>query len=318
MNLLLKIYKYYDLGRYDVNIAILSVLILSLAVTLSFGGVSFAEKEIKCVNCVQIPSYEIDLYKEIFPLTVWTDSRTYDHSSTITVTGYLKPQNTVAPILAVVTNPIGNIVTIQQISPDTDGNFSFKLNTSGPLWSKDGEYILKVQSGAETRQFKTNFNIVPSLTGNFVKCASDTISTLANNGRIYCIPYTISDGLVSTTAGKLNSDVKTITLDIKGQNIGTITLDIPRYILDSKSSSGDDSAFVIMANGKMIEYQELESDSDSRQIKLDYPIGNKATFEIVGTHIIPEFGSIALLILVASITSILIVGKSFSNRLVRF
>ena len=318
MNLLLKIYKYYDLCRYDVNIAILSILVLSLGVTLSFGGMSYAEKEIKCFNCVQIPSYEIDLYKEIFPLIVWTDSHTYDHSSTITVTGYLKPQNTVAPILTVVTNPIGNIIFVEQLSPDADGNFSFKLNTQGPLWSKDGEYILKVRSGAETRQFKTNFNLVPSVTDKSTKCASDTISTLANNGRIYCIPYKISDGLVSTTKGTLNSDTKTITLDIKGQNIGTITLDIPRYILDSKSPTDGDSTFVIMANGKMIKYQELESNSVSRQIKLEHPIGNKTTFEIVGTHIIPEFGSIALLILVASITSILIVGKSFSNRLVKF
>lgn len=300
------------------RLRILAVLILSLTVTLSFAGVSFAEKEIECVNCVQIPSYEIDLYKEIFPLTVWTNSHTYDHFSIITVTGYLKPQNTVAPILVVVTNPIGNVVTIQQISPDADGNFSFKLNTESPLWSKNGEYILKVQSGAETRQFKTNFTLVPSLSGSADKCTNDKISVFANNGRIYCIPYKISEGLVTTTKGKLNSDTKTITLDIKGENIGTITLDIPRYVLDSKSSTGDDSTFVIVSNGKMIEYQELESDSDSRLIKLDYQIDNKATFEIVGTHIIPEFGSIPLLILVASIMSILIVGKSFSNRLVKF
>jgi predicted secreted protein with PEFG-CTERM motif len=254
----------------------------------------------------------------MFPLTVWTDSHTYDHFSTITATGYLKPQNTVAPILVVVTNPIGNIVTIQQISPDVDGNFSFKLNTESPLWSKNGEYILKVQSGAETRQFKTNFTLVPSLTGSVDKCTSDKISVLANNGQIYCIPYTISDGIISTTKGKLNSDTKTITLDIKGQDIGSITLDIPRYILDSKSPVGGDSSFVVMANGKMIEYQELESNSNSRKIKLDYQIGNKVLFEIVGTHIIPEFGSVALLILIVSITSILIVGKSFSNRLVKF
>ncbi len=300
------------------RLRILAVLILSLTVTLSFAGVSFAEKEIKCVNCVQIPSYEIDLYKEIFPLTVWTDSHTYDHFSIITATGYLKPQNTVAPILVVVTNPIGNVVTIQQISPDADGNFSFKLNTESPLWSKNGEYILKVQSGTETRQFKTNFTLVPSLSGSTDKCTNDKISVFANNGRIYCIPYKISEGLVTTTKGKLNSDTKTITIDIKGENIGTITLDIPRYILDSKSPTGDDSTFVIVSNGKMIEYQELENDSDSRLIKLDYQIDNKVTFEIVGTHIIPEFGSITLLILVASIMSILIVGKSFSNRLVKF
>ncbi len=138
---------------------ILAVLFLSLVVSLSLAGISYAEQEITCVSCVQIPSYEIDLYKEMFPLTVWTDFQIYDHHSTIHVNGYLKPHNTIAPILVVVTNPIGNVVTVQQLSPDVDGNFSFELNTESPLLKQDGDYILKVQSGTETRQFKTMFTL---------------------------------------------------------------------------------------------------------------------------------------------------------------
>ncbi|HEY4680075.1 MAG TPA: PEFG-CTERM sorting domain-containing protein [Nitrosarchaeum sp.] len=141
------------------NRSIFTALLLSLVTSLSLSGISYAESESTCRNCVQIPSYEIDHYKEMFPLTVWTDYPLYDHQSTIHVTGYLKPQNNIAPILAVVTNPIGNVVTVQQISSDIDGNFSFELNTESPLWKQDGEYILKVQSGTETRQFKTSFTL---------------------------------------------------------------------------------------------------------------------------------------------------------------
>ena len=266
---------------------------------------------------MQIQSYELDLYKELFPLTVWTDSQIYDHSSIIKVNGHLKPQNTIAPILVVVTNPIGNVVTIQQLSSDADGNFSVELNTESPLWSQNGDYILKVQSGAETRQFKTKFTLVPSLIGNVDNCTSKEISVLANNGRIYCIPFQISNGVVTSTTGTLNSDTKTITLDIKGHDIESITFDIPRYILDSKSSAGIDSDFIIMSDGKMVTYQELESNSYHRQITLDYPISSQATFEIIGTNIIPEFGSVSILILIGAITSILVIGKSFSNRFVK-
>lgn len=311
-------YKYYVLSRYDVYVHILTVLIMSLTLSLSLSGVSHAESEITCINCVQIPSYEIDLYKEMFPLTVWTDSQVYDHYSTIHVNGYLKPENNVAPILVVVTNPVGNIVTVQQLSADVNGDFSFELNTESPLWTQNGDYILKVQSGAETRQFKTKFTLVSSLAGSVDSCTSEKISVLANNGRIYCIPFEISDGFVTSAKGKLNSDTKTITLDIKGQNIKSITLDIPRYILDSKSDTGTDSTFTVISNGKIVDYQELEGDSDSRQIKLNHSINGKSTFEIVGTHIIPEFGSVALLILIGSIMSILIISKSFSNRFVKF
>ena len=297
-------------------LSILFFLLLSLVV-LSLDNISYAESEITCINCVQIPSYELDLYKEMFPLTVWTDSQIYDHSSTITVNGYLKPQNTVAPILVVVTNPIGNVVTVQQLSSDADGNFSFKLNTASPLWSQNGDYILKVQSGTETRQFKTKFTLVPSLIGSVDKCASNEISVLANNGHIYCIPFQVTSGVVTGTAGKLNSDTKTIALDIRGHNIESISFGIPRYVLDSKSVAGSDSDFIVMSNGKMVKYQELESTSVHRQIKLDYSIDDQTTIEIIGTNIVPEFGSISLLILIGSITSILIISKSFSNRFVK-
>ena len=163
---------------------------------------SSAKSGIKCINCVQIQSYEIDLYKEMFPLTVWTDLPLYDHHSIIKINGYLKPQNTIAPVLIVITNPIGNVVTIQQLSSDVDGNFSFELNTESPLFKQDGDYILKVQSGTETRQFKTMFTLT-------------------------------SDPLIQP-------------------------------------------------------------------------------------HVVPEFGSVALLILIGSIMSILVISKSFSNRFVKF
>jgi predicted secreted protein with PEFG-CTERM motif len=301
-----------------VHLYVLTVLFLSLVVSLSLTDTSYAEPEITCINCVQIQSYEIDLYKEMFPLTVWTDSQIYDHYSTIKVNGYLNPQNNIAPILVVVTNPVGNVVTVQQLSPDIDGNFSFELNTESPLWTQNGDYILKVQSGAETRQFKTKFTLVPSIIGSVDKCTSDEISVLANNGRIYCIPFKVTTGVVTYTDGKLNSNTKALTFDMRGRDIESIILDIPRYVLDSQSSSGTDSVFTVMSNGKMVEYLELESDSDSRQIQLNYPVASKATFEIIGTHVIPEFGSIALVILIGSIMSILIISKSVSNRFVKF
>lgn len=298
-------------------ISVLAVLVLSIMVSLSLASVSYAETENICPSCVQIPSYEIELYKEIFPLIVWTDSQTYDHYSTIKVNGYLNPENSIAPILAVVTNPLGNIVTVQQLSPNADGSFAFALNTESPLWTQNGDYVLKVQSGTETRQFKTKFTLVPSVVGVVDNCTSKEVSVLADNGRIYCIPFKVTKGIVTNTSGKLNSDKKTITLDITGQDIESITFDIPRYVMDSKSTAGVDTVFLVTYNGKMTEYQELESDSDSRQIKLDYHSAKKITFEIVGTHVIPEFGSVALVILIGSIMSVLVISKSFSNRFVK-
>jgi len=295
----------------------LPILILLALSSISLVATSNAEPSLPCVDCIRIPSYEIDHYKAMFPITVWTDSPVYDHHSTIKVNGYLKPQNTVAPIIAVVTNPIGNVVTIEQFISEGDGNFSFELNTESPLWTQNGEYVLKVQSGADTRQFKTKFTLVSSLNGTVDKCTSDKIS-LANNGRVYCIPFTITNGVLTSVKGTLNSNTNTMTLDMKGHDITSVTLDIPRYIFDAKSQSDTDSVFTIMSNGNIIQYQEMGSDSISRHIQFDYPNTGKATFEIIGTHVIPEFGSIALLILIGSIMSILVISRSVSNRFVKF
>jgi predicted secreted protein with PEFG-CTERM motif len=301
-----------------VKLFILGILTFSLFSSLCFADVTYAESEIGCPSCVQISSYNVDLYKELFPLIVWTDSQIYDHNSIIQVTGYLRPQNNVSPIIAVVTNPIGNVVTVEQFSPDMNGNFSLELNTESLLWKQDGDYILKVQSGSETRLFKTKFTLVPSVIDNVNKCTpSSEISILANNGRIYCIPFKITKGMVTSAQGKLNLEAKTTTLDINGHDMDSIVFDIPRYILDSKSTTGNDSDFVVMYNGKIVEYKELDSNSNSRRIILDYPIDKKSTFEIIGTNVIPEFGSIAILTLMVSIVSILIISKS-SHRFVKF
>jgi predicted secreted protein with PEFG-CTERM motif len=300
-----------------VQLYILGILLFSLVSSLLLSDV-YAESEIDCPSCIQISSYDVELYKQLFPLIVWTDSQIYDHNSIIQVNGYLRPQNSVSPIMAVVTNPIGNVVTVEQFSPDIDGNFSLGLNTQSQLWKQDGDYILKVQSGSDTQLFKTKFTLVSSIIDNADKCkTSNEISILANNGRIYCIPFKIIKGAVISAEGKLNLETKTITLDINGHDIDSIIFDIPRYILDSKSASDDDSVFIVLYNGKIAKYQELDSDSNSRQIKLDYPIYKKSTFEIVGTNVIPEFGSITILTLLVSIMSILIITKS-SHMFVKF
>jgi len=300
-----------------VRLFILGIFFLVVS-SFWFTHLTFAESETDCPSCIQISSYDIELYKELFPLIAWTDSQIYDHYSTIHVSGYLRPQNNVAPIIVVITNPIGNVVTVEQFSPNSDGNFSLDLNTSSPLWKQDGDYILKIQSGSDTRLFKTKFTLVQSIFDNPNECnLSNEISLMATNGRIYCMPFKITSGTVSSAKGKLNLETKTIKLEIVGEGADSIIFTIPRYILDSKSASGEDTVFAVMYNGKIAKYTEIGSDSISRQIKLDYTIDKKITFEIVGTNVIPEFGSIAILILVVSILSILVISKS-SNRLVNF
>ena len=50
-------------------------------------------------------------------------------------------------ITLIVTSPIGNIVTIAQITPGTYGNFDAQIKIGGPLWKEDGTYTITASQG---------------------------------------------------------------------------------------------------------------------------------------------------------------------------
>ena len=273
-------------------------------------NLAYAQSDLSCPSCVQIPYDKIDLYKELFPLIIWTDSQVYNHNSVINVNGFLRPQNAVAPVTITVTNPIGNIVAVEQISTSKDGNFLFTINTSGPTMKKDGDYVIKATSGSDSRIFKTKVTLVSYDLGEVNTCVSNEIVVPANNGGVYCIPFEVNKGKTTRVDGSLDVTTKTLSLNIRAQDIESMTLKIPRHILDSKSSDGEDSRFVVMSSDRIIPYEELESDSFTRIIKLDYSPVRNGQIDIVGTKVIPEFGTIAAMILIASISAIIFFSKT--------
>ena len=81
------------------------------------------------------------------PITVSTDSDTYDHESKIFVTGSVETIRSGTPITYKVTSPINSVVTVGQNDVNDDGMFEFMLNTKGDTWKYDGEYVIRVQYG---------------------------------------------------------------------------------------------------------------------------------------------------------------------------
>ena len=43
--------------------------------------------------------------------------------------------------------PNGNVVSVEQITPNLDGKFSKNITTGGPLWTQDGIYRVTAQQG---------------------------------------------------------------------------------------------------------------------------------------------------------------------------
>ncbi|MEO9276905.1 MAG: PEFG-CTERM sorting domain-containing protein [Nitrososphaera sp.] len=88
------------------------------------------------------------------PITVSTDKSVYDHHSTITISGHVAHPYPGQDVALKVTSPSGNVVTAAQLKFDSNGDYSTKISTDGPLWAENGEYTIDVQQGDE--QARTN------------------------------------------------------------------------------------------------------------------------------------------------------------------
>ena len=98
-------------------------------------------------------------------ISVNTDSSTYTTGSTIEISGLVK---TLAefeqPVVLMIVSPDGNIVTIQQVMPDSDGFYSATVKAGGTM-NSSGEFEIRAQYGAE------------KITGTFDFITSDPVST---------------------------------------------------------------------------------------------------------------------------------------------
>ena len=80
------------------------------------------------------------------PLDIEVNGDTFDHNSTIEINGQVGNIRVGTPVTLIVTSATG-VVTIEQITPSSDGSFSLSINTASPLMKYDGEYKIKATYG---------------------------------------------------------------------------------------------------------------------------------------------------------------------------
>ena len=199
-----------------------------------------------------------------------------------------------------------NLIDVAQISVAQDGTFAQTFNALGPLWSSDGTYTVRgfytIDRITETHfQFK---NTAVSKTSVF--------SVSIPNSGVFDLSYSITGGEVKEIT--LDKDSYSILIDTAMEAYGSLKLQLPRESFDSKKDNGVDDVFIILIKDKdgsvfEAQYQEIETTSDFRMIEIILEPGDQ-TIEIVGTYVIPEFGTVVLMILLASLASVIIISKN--------
>ena len=277
-------------------LAIMAAAVAGLATLPAFG------QQLPCPDCLaadQDPRITaMQSIQSQLPITVDTDRTMYDHDSTILVFGTVSGIRPGTDIAIVVTGPppFNNIVKIDQVSVRSDRTFETTLTTGGELWKYDGTYTIKVTYGAQEIYDRAYVQLSGGIGSvGVTQCSSNELSASGQ-----CIPFSITGA--SVTGARINVGTTTLIINISSSDEGVITLEIPRNVLDTDSTS--DPLFVLV-DGEEADSEETAT-SNVRTVTIMFPAGAEE-IEIIGTFAIPEFGAIAALILAVAIISIIAV-----------
>ena len=94
-------------------------------------------------------------YAAIEPLSVLTEEF-YSAGDTITISGFVKnfdasDDQKSMDVTIVITSPSGNIVRVDQVSPNSDGDYSTSFKAGG-MMKEEGDYTVKANWGAQENQ----------------------------------------------------------------------------------------------------------------------------------------------------------------------
>jgi len=286
------------------NHTLFALLVFLTAISTITMSSAYAEEHQKsCIGCSLEESRIIanEILLQDLPVSVWTDKTDYTHNEIIMVTGQVANVASGFPITITVVSPLNSIVTIDQLTVADDGSFETTLNTAGNMWKYDGTYIIKANYGSAEKSNSAKVVLSDGIeyTPNYSTTTPDKqcgANEITVSGQ--CIPFSISGGVVTrVTSTTINAgDNGSIIISINAENDGTLT------VTPSKTTAK--GIFMVLVDGE--ECNEPECEIMGNKVTV-IPAGAE-TIEIVGTHVVPEFGTIAAMILAVAIVSIIAVS----------
>ncbi len=124
-------------------------------------------------------------------------------------------------------------------------------------------------------------------------------------GTDFKLTYAISGGKIIQVIPDL--DEKSLMVEIESISNGTLVIKLPREVIDAKFA-GEDDSFIVLLDGLDVDFDESTTGNE-RTLTIQYPEGTE-DIEIIGTYVIPEFGGIAVLILMVSLFSVIFVSRN--------
>ncbi len=208
-----------------------------------------------------------------------------------------------------------NLISVAQVPVAKDGTFVASFYATGTKWKDEGSYTTRAQY-TSTQIAETTFEF---FTQAIDKSSAVFPVNIPNSGT-FDVGYTVRGGEVNSIS--MNQERYSLLVETTMNSNGNIILKLPRESFDAQKNNGAAETFIVLIskgsnepeNFVQIEYEEIAISSDYRTIRIPLEDGDKWV-EVVGTYVIPEFGSVVIIILVVAISSAIIISKSrFSVR----
>jgi len=270
-------------------------------------------------------------------IVVSTDKPSYSDCDTITISGEIINMVPGDQLSILIQSPNGNLVALDQLTVGVDNQFSTEIKVGGKLMKTEGTYSIKIQYREQSAITFFEFGGSVSVPVNNIVEATIEATIEAPIEEIFVEDPVVIDSIVTATTVTVQDSTDLVSYEITNAKLinvipdldavslliyiqttddGSITLTIPRSVLDATINNGDDEFFVLV-DGEEVDFEEITTDTD-RRLTIGFSAGTEQ-IEIIGTFVIPEFGTIAAMILAVAIISIVAISaKSKLNMLSRY
>ena len=207
-----------------------------------------------------------------------------------------------------------NLISIAQPEVAKDGTFVASFYATGSKWKDEGTYMIRIQY-TPTQIAETTFVFYNQM----IDSSAAIFPVDIPNSGTFNVGYTMRGGEVMSI--EMNLDRYSLLVRTAMDSNGNLILKLPRESFDAQSDETDETFIILISkentsseNFVQVEYEEISTSSDYRTVRIPLEEGDKWV-EIIGTYVIPEFGSMVIIILVVAVSSAIIMSKSrFSVR----
>ena len=238
-------------------------------------------------------------------LTITTEKESYSAGEPIQIVGLVESKVTDFKVTLRVFNPMNNLITIDELDVNDDGTFHGEIPTSiGGLWEKDGTYTIIANyyaSEVSTTQFEYGVMIsagVQDVVPEFSVTEDEDYlqSTMLED---YELGYELTGAKIIRITP--DTEMKSLIFEIETYSDGELRITLPKDVIDT-----DEEGFFILVDGIETNHEAV-SNLENWSFVIPFSYGSEE-IEIIGTFVIPEFGTIAVLVLVTSIAVIVMIS----------